>query len=918
MSKRSILSLWVVLGIFLALSCSGGAGNPTAPQDQLNSSQGLTATAAQSEQNLPYPWGFYAVYLDIENKQVEVVPARSLEFTANVMKFLNNDPFGLQVAFNGTTPGTGYIDIDMDITIKHPLSDHAYDGYDVRGIFMGNGSGTMAYNSDLKYPVAGTNQILLNADGYTRWFNPAEFPVPKIFGYIPGNLASKNYTPSATLNAYRYFSDGLGAADNLWGYMTSGNPNAGYFPAGTSLTRNYIIRFPIPIPGVKFGYAVTANWTGTAPQFHPSHASEAVAVHVGNNSTLYYVDETNNGGDLVLDIFVFDWDAELSGGYMQDYTMIVESTVLSSPYILTADETIPVASGDHWNRYHVEIPADNVTGIDGNEMWVIIEDASADYTNPFGVPNSADGDKITACFRYPHTISNVEINGLHLTAPNGGEQWKVSGSGEVTWTSTGSITNVQIRYSMDSGSTYPYEISNSTPNDGSFTWSQIPLQALGSTLRIKISDYDDSNTFDESDADFSVVIPAIEVTSPNGSECFTAGYDQTITWIADPSISNVTIMLSLNSGVDYGVMVIDTTPNDGEFLWENILGDYASSTCRIKVQDAIYPGQIFDESDADFEILDATNNFQIEVTTTNSPQDFICRFVNPGTLHVDWGDLSTNDYNATVNVTHTYATAGVYTISMSGYVNLIDFFIYPDPGLGTPELISAILTPIQGITGLNSALEMFKHCENIPSIPAGIFDQCPGITTFYDTFLACRHITSIPPGLFNAQTNVTSFYATFDNCDLITQIPPGLFDNHTNNLNFAWLFAKCYDLQSIPVGLFDTNTNNKTFSYTFFRCYDITSIPANLFDHNALVTDFSYCFYECTNLTSIPPLLFDHNTLVTDFSYCFYNCTNLTGPSPTNSAGLKLWELSPAPVGTGCFYNCTNLSDYASIPAEWK
>jgi len=117
MSKRSNLSLWVVLGISLALSCSGGAGNPTAPQDQLNSSQGLTATAAQSEQNLPYPWGFYAVYLDIENKQVEVVPARSLEFTANVMKFLNNDPSGLQVAFNGTTPGTGYIDIDMDITI---------------------------------------------------------------------------------------------------------------------------------------------------------------------------------------------------------------------------------------------------------------------------------------------------------------------------------------------------------------------------------------------------------------------------------------------------------------------------------------------------------------------------------------------------------------------------------------------------------------------------------------------------------------------------------------------------------------------------------------------------------------------------------------------------------------------------------
>ena len=118
-----------------------------------------------------------------------------------------------------------------------------------------------------------------------------------------------------------------------------------------------------------------------------------------------------------------------------------------------------------------------------------------------------------------------------------------------------------------------------------------------------------------------------------------------------------------------------------------------------------------------------TNNFQIEVTTAKSPQDFIVRFVNPGTLHIDWGDGITNDYDTTVNATHTFAKAGVYTVKMSGYVNHIDFFIYPDPGLGTPKLITAIKTPIRGIKGLNSASEMFKHCENIPTIPEGLFDQ---------------------------------------------------------------------------------------------------------------------------------------------------------------------------------------------------
>ncbi|ROL61761.1 hypothetical protein D9V86_04135 [Bacteroidetes/Chlorobi group bacterium ChocPot_Mid] len=289
--------------------------------------------------------------------------------------------------------------------------------------------------------------------------------------------------------------------------------------------------------------------------------------------------------------------------------------------------------------------------------------------------------------------------------------------------------------------------------------------------------------------------------------------------------------------------------------------------------------------------LPDTNNFQIEVTTTSSPQDFIVRFVNPGTLHVDWGDGKTNDYNTTVNATHSYTMAGVYTVKMSGYVNHIDFFISPDPGLGTPRLISAIKSPIRGITGLNSATEMFKHCENIPSIPAGLFDQCPEINSFYDTFLACKRIKSIPPGLFNAQTNVVNFYATFDNCDSLTSIPPGLFDKHINNTNFAWTFAKCYSLTNVPDGLFDANTKVTTFSYVFFRCY---------------------------SLTTIPPHLFDKNTKVTDFSRAFEDCRMLSGESPTNLEGKKLWELSPTPNGTKCFSNCTNLSDYSTIPTGWK
>ena len=599
--NRHIASLVAVLLIsFLTVSCSG-SGSPVSPSGQQEPSQDLTAGADRAAQDGPVLWGYYDFFLDIENRKIEAVPNRSVGFSANVVKFLNNDPAGLQVKFNGTSPGTGYIDIDMDITIKHPLSDHAYDGYDVRGIFVGNGSANLACIADLIYPVDGTDQMLLNADGYSRWFNPTEFLVPTIFGYIPGKLASKGYTGTATLSPYKYFGEHLGATDNLWDYLSSGNANVGYFLAGTSDTRNYINRFPIPLPGVKYGYAVVANWSGTKPEFHPSHAPEAVGVKVEDSSDVWYVDDSNNGGDLILDITVFDWDAELTGGVMEDYSIFIESTVLSSVHELDTAEMTPTSSGDHWYTYHVEIAADTVTGTEGNEMWVVIEDANADYTNPLGVPNSADGDKVSACFRYPLTVLNEEPSWIHVTSPNGGEEWEVGSSQEITWEADPDIQNMAIGLSLNSGANFTYLVAASTPNDGVFTWNPIPYEAYGALDRIKIKDVDNSAVYDVSDADFAVTGTWLVVTCPNGGEVFVAGTDEEITWKSSETSGVVTIDYSKdNFAADVHSIAVDT-PNDGSFFWEDIPWDL-SDTVRVRVHCAA--PEMSDTSDGDFSIVE--------------------------------------------------------------------------------------------------------------------------------------------------------------------------------------------------------------------------------------------------------------------------------------------------------------------------
>jgi hypothetical protein len=590
---------FLVTAFFMALSmgCSGSSHNPVLPTDQGADHQ-LTGGTAESPLGQEYIWGYYSLSFDLENRKVEVVPCRSSEFTLNVVKFLNNDPLGLQVDFNGTTPGTGYVDVNLDVTIKHPLSDHAYDGYDVRGVFIGNGSKGLKYDNTLKYSTAGTDQLLLNADGYTRWFNPTEFAVPKIFGYVPGKLATKGYTGTARLNPYKYFGEGLGETDSLWDYLTSGNANTGYFLAGTSNTRNYIIRFPTPTPGIKFGYVVTANWSGTDPASHPSHALEAVGIKLEDNSTLYYVDNTHKGGDLRLDISVFDWDAELDGGVMNDYAVYVEGSVLSTLYHLTESEMTPTASGTHWFTYHVEIQADNITGTEGNEMWVVVEDSNADYTNPLGVPNTADGDHIAACFRLPVTVADSQPAWVQVNTPNGGENWQVGLFYDITWDADPSIANVKIELSLDSGASYPQVFNTSTPNDGIFAWGPI-LEQVGDHCRIRISDTANAAVNDASDADFTVYLPTIHVTSPNGGEIWQVGSTHNITWDVDPSIANVKIALSLDSGASYPQEIVASTPNDGTFAWDPIPWEAASDHCRVRISD-VDNWLVEDESDGDF------------------------------------------------------------------------------------------------------------------------------------------------------------------------------------------------------------------------------------------------------------------------------------------------------------------------------
>jgi len=504
-------TLLVMGGIFLILLISGcnTTGLPVVPADDHSLSPQTDIRLSQT-----HLWGFYDVFMEPGTNQLTLVVNRNAMFTANVVTFMNGSSSNLQLDNMEIKNAVDYIDVGVDVGLRHPFSNmHQYDGYDVRGVFIGNGSELLGYNPDLQVAQQWTDQFMFpdpddgagGPDGYTRWYNPSEFLVPGILGYTPGKLATPGYKASATLCPYRYFADGLGVNGDLWGYLLSNSADHGVFSSGSLNWRRYYMRFPMPSPGIKFSYAVLANWE--AEDVHPSNTSESVACKVVDTSNVYYVSPSVNGGKIKLDLSLWDWDSKIDpSGAMEDYTIFIESTVLGAVHQFSTGEMTPVDGTENYSTYHVEIEADAVSSDTGNEYWVIAEEQDADYTNEFGISNHAGTDKLAACFRYDLTVSNEIPAYIEVTSPNGGEEWYVGYDEEVTWTSQGVTGTVFIEYSKDNFVADINTIATGETNDGSFMWESIP-DDTSDTVRVRVSSTDNPGVNDMSDEDFSIVFP---------------------------------------------------------------------------------------------------------------------------------------------------------------------------------------------------------------------------------------------------------------------------------------------------------------------------------------------------------------------------------------------------------------------------
>ncbi|NND32444.1 MAG: hypothetical protein HKN76_07625, partial [Saprospiraceae bacterium] len=107
---------------------------------------------------------------------------------------------------------------------------------------------------------------------------------------------------------------------------------------------------------------------------------------------------------------------------------------------------------------------------------------------------------------------------LSVTAPNGGENLTAGNATNVTWNVNGTDTysgTVNIRLSIDGGTTYPYTLATATDNDGT---DNVTIPAgVANTTAARVMVESAANTcvvfFDISDNNFTITSPCLAATS---------------------------------------------------------------------------------------------------------------------------------------------------------------------------------------------------------------------------------------------------------------------------------------------------------------------------------------------------------------------------------------------------------------------
>ena len=249
-------------------------------------------------------------------------------------------------------------------------------------------------------------------------------------------------------------------------------------------------------------------------------------------------------------------------------------------------------NGSTWLDVVASVPA-----VSGSYSWTVPNTPSSQcLVRISDATNALANDVSNSTF----TISPL----VTVTAPNGGETWRVGDENNITWTSQ-NITNVKIEYSTNNGSVWLDIVASVPAASGSYTWT-IPNTPSTQCL-VRISDNNNVLINDMSNATFIIPNPTVTVTTPNGGENWTVGTNHTLRWTSQ-NITNIRIEYSTDNG-NVWLVVIASRPATGFYSWTT--PNTPSTQCLLRISN-VANAAIYDVSDSTFTIQEPVSVDDLE------------------------------------------------------------------------------------------------------------------------------------------------------------------------------------------------------------------------------------------------------------------------------------------------------------------
>ena len=299
-----------------------------------------------------------------------------------------------------------------------------------------------------------------------------------------------------------------------------------------------------------------------------------------------------------------------------------------------------------------------------------------------------------------------------VSNPNGGEVWYVDESKTISWSESNSSGLFNLDYSTDNGASWTALASNYSGT--SYSWT-IPNTPSANCL-VRVIDANDNPVQDVSNSEFTIAVPFISITSPNGGEILEGCESYAINWQNGGTGNYYKIEYSTDNGSSWITIVASkySTGYSGSYIWDPITS-IDTDQALIRITD-INQLSVFDQSDATFHI---NANDDVIITSPNGGENWevgtteLIDWVSAGTSTRHYIYYSVNNGSSWSQITNTTSGQYNWTIpeneSNEALIKVVDYYNACIFDVSDANFNITPPTPVINITSPNSATTLYQN-----------------------------------------------------------------------------------------------------------------------------------------------------------------------------------------------------------------